>query len=547
MSTAEILIIDDDLGDFKPGLQQALRGHTLRFAYSGGQGLKELEANTNIALVLLDIKMPAELAADDMREGVEVLKRIKADYPDVPVIMLTVLNEIDLVVEAVQAGAFHYITKPIDRDKLRDAVARALENTQLKAEVATMRRARDAMLQVNTGPAAACGTFHGLIGKHPLMHELYARIERAASFDDMSIVILGESGAGKDLAARAIHACSPRAQGPFVAVNCGAIAESVLDAELFGHEKGAYTGAEEAGEGLFQRAHGGTLFLDEIGDMPHALQVKLLRAIESGEITPVGGKPVPIDVRFVCATHRNLTQLRDAGTFREDLFYRIWDIPLTLPPLRERREDIPELAAHFLEECKKRNGIQCTISPEAIAALTEYDWPGNVRELSATLRRMVVFAENGRITEAQVRRALHIEDKGGTREPAGNYVGEGGNDRTPEDVPSVPEYAAQGPPSKGVARNEPGDVGSPLGPVSARATDPDRQGSNPLPDEYPEITDLAEYCRLYGEIALTEILTRAVEEGGGVREAMALLGTPEEKYDAFRKWLQRLGVKVRKG
>lgn len=502
MKPSEILVIDDDLADFRPGLEQALRGHRMRFAYTGGEGLRELANNAQIALVLLDIKMPQEFATNAMREGIEVLKRIKAEQPRVPVIMLTVLNEIDLVVEAIQLGAFHYITKPIDRDKLRDAVARALENTQLKTEVANLRRARDAVLQVNAAPAAKGGHFHGLIGQHPLMRALYARVERAARFDDMSVVLLGESGSGKDLVAHAIHACSPRARGPFVAVNCGGLPESVLESVLFGHAEGAFTDARAAREGLFQRSHGGTLFLDEIGDMPHALQVKILRAIENGEITPVGGAPVPVDVRIVCATHRDLTQLRDEGTFREDLFYRIWDIPLALPTLRDRKEDIPLLAAHFLAACRAKNGIACAIDEPAVAALAEYDWPGNVRELSSVLRRMAVFAERGRITAEQTRECLRLGPS--PEKPA---------------LPTTPDV----------------DTPHPL-PHSA------------VPEEeaYPEIADPTEYCRLYGEIALTGHLQRAVAETGNIREAMALLGTPESKYDAFRKWMQRLKVKARK-
>ena len=507
----EILIIDDDLGEFKPGLQQALRGYPLRFAESGEEGLRQLGECPRIGVVLLDIKMPPHFAKDEGLEGLEVLKRIRQEYPALPVIMLTVLTDIDLVVEAIQEGAFHYITKPIDRDKLRGAVARATENVQLKERVDGLNRARDALLRVHTGPAKRRSHFHGMIGSHPLMRELYARIERAAPFEDMNVVFLGESGAGKDLAARAIHACSPRAQRPFVAVNCAAIAESVLEAELFGHEKGAFTGADEARQGLFRRADGGTLFLDEIGEMSPALQTKLLRAIENREITPLGGAPTPVDVRIVCATNRDLSAAKDDGRFREDLFYRIWDIPVTLPPLRGRKADIPKLVLHFLNDCATRNHVDCDITRGAVGALTEYDWPGNVRELAAVVRRMVVFATDGCITEKQVRQTLGLA--------AGT---------SPEPEVLLKDIAAE--PAE--PEEAPAQAAADISPACAAG-------------ELPEIADITEFRRIHGEIVLTEVITRAIQEGGNARAAMTLLGMPEDKYDAFRKWLQRLGIKVR--
>ena len=499
---SDILIIDDDLGEFKPGVQQALRGHGLHFALSGAEGLEALEKHPGISLVLLDIKMPPAFAPDEAREGLEVLKRIKAAYPAVPVIMLTVLTEIDLVVEAVQEGAFHYITKPPDRDKLREAVARALENQTLKQRVKEMNRARDALLTVHSGRTKARDNFHGIIGRHPLMRALYHQIERAAKFEDMNVVILGESGAGKDLAAEAIHACSPRRNAPFVAINCAALAETVLEAELFGHEKGAFTGADESRRGLFQQADGGTLFLDEIGEMSPALQAKLLRAIEKKEVTPVGGTLQKVDVRIVCATNRDLAAAKDTGAFREDLFYRIWDIPLTLPPLRERKEDIPALVKHFLKDCNEKNHLSCEMEPGAMSAFVEHDWPGNVRELASATRRMVVFADGGRISEEQARACVGL--------PAGTMPEGGGS----PNVPDTPSEEAM----TDAAEVETG---------------------------YPEVTDLGEYRRIHGEIALKTLLERALREAGNARGAMALLGMPDDRYDAFRKWLQRLGLKVR--
>jgi DNA-binding NtrC family response regulator len=508
----EILVIDDDLGEFKPGLQQALKGYMLHFAYSGREGLGILANRPGVGLVLLDIKMPPNFAEDEGREGVEVLKRIKKEHPDLPVIMLTVLTDVDIVVEAIQSGAFHYITKPLDRDKLRDAVKRAVETADLKERVSALSRGRDAVLAVHTaGPGKSRTSFQGMIGAHPLMQQLFDQIERAAPFQDMNVVVLGETGAGKDLVARAIHNCSPRSRGPFVAVNCAALPETVLEGELFGHKKGAFTGADTDREGLFVRASDGTLFLDEIGEMSPGLQSKVLRAIEYREITPVGGTPTQVDVRIVCATNRDLAKAKDEGDFREDLYYRIWDIPLTLPPLRSRKEDIPALADHFLRDCETKNRIRCTIDPDAVKALSEYDWPGNVRELASVLRRLVVFARDGHITEAQVRQMLHLG-------PAPAQAS-----GTPADA-LAPELTVDAVPSP-----------SPE-PTHHCGTDN---------EEYPELVDIAEFRRVHGEIKLKEVLQRAITEAGNARSAMALLGMPDERYDAFRKTLQRLGISVR--
>ena len=498
---SDILVIDDDLGTFEAGLRQTLRGHRLHLAYSGGEALKRLEQRPEIDLVLCDIMMPAEFADADGREGIEVLKRIRVQRPELPVIMLTVLTDVDLVVEAMQEGAFHYIAKPIDRDKLRNAVARATENTQLRQRVNTLNRARDALLKVHTGRPKARRQFQGMVGAHPLMQGLYNQIERAAQFDDMNVVILGETGSGKDLVAQAIHRCSPRRNEPFVAVNCASLAESVLDAELFGHEKGAFTGAEARRDGLFVQADGGTLFLDEIGDMAPALQGKLLRAIENKEVRPVGGTPVTVDVRIVCATNRDLTAAKEAKEFREDLYYRIWDIPLTLPPLRDRRDDIPLLTNHFLAEWIAKNHMECTIDPATMDLLTQYDWPGNVRELHAAVRRMAAFAEDGHITPAVAAHALGLD---------------------PAQLPMTEEV---------------GQTDRPEAPVDDSPAPPEE----PL----PRITDLAEYRKVHGEVVLKNTLERAIRQAGNARAAMQLLGMPEDRYTAFRKWLQRLGISVR--
>jgi len=503
----DILVVDDDLGEFQPGLQHALREYRLHFAYTGRDALAILEKQPEIALVLLDIKMPPDFAEVEGREGIEVLKRVKQARPGLPVIMLTVLNEVDLIVEAIQAGAFHYIVKPFDRDRLRAEVKRATENAGLRQQVQTMTRARDAMLKMHTGKRGrARNGFHGMIGSHPLMQQLYDQIEQAARFEDMNIVLLGESGAGKELAARAIHACSSRAKKPFVAINCGSISETVLQSELFGHVKGSFTNAESDRQGAFQLADTGTIFLDEIGEMSPAMQTAVLRVIENNEIRPVGSdKTVKVDVRIVCATNRDLTAAKEAGDFRPDLYYRIWDIPLTVPALRYRKSDIPALVKHFAAAAGKENNIRCEFAPEAVDAMCEHDWPGNVRQLASMTRRLMVFAKEGTVTELQVRGLLGLSLKA-EADPAGAA--------DDADAPPAVETAA-----------EPETVD--------------------LDDDLPEIRDLTEFCRAHGELQLKNTLVRAIREAGNSRGAMALLGMPDDRYDAFRKWLQRLDIKVR--
>ena len=510
----DILIIDDDLGEFLPGLRQALKQYRLHFAYSGRDGLELLRTNPQIALVLLDIKMPPDFAQVDTREGVEVLKRLKKERPDVPAIMLTVLTDVDLVVESIQAGAFHYITKPIDRDKLRDTVKRALATSELEQEVRSLSHARDAVLRLHTnrgGPER--DAFHGLIGAHPLMQQLYDEIETVAPIPDVKVLFLGETGSGKNVAARALHACSPRRNKPFGELSCTTLATEVAESELFGHTAGAYTGATHARKGLFVAADGGTLFLDEIGDLPLELQAKLLRVLESQELKPVGSdESIKVDVRLVCATHRDLQRERDQGTFRKDLYNRVWDVPITLPPLRARKEDIPALTHHFCEECAAKSNLHAAFDSEAVACLAEYDWPGNVRELAVTVRRLLIFAKAGRVTENQVCEALGL-----TPRPRAVQA------PRPEAPPAAPE--------------QPSPAAEPVvEPSSVR---------EPGEDAYPDLADMNEYRRLHGDLKLKQVLVRAIREGGGARQAMALLNVPDERYDSFRKALQRLGISIR--
>lgn len=525
----EILVIDDDVVDFKPGLEHALKEYELHWAANGRDGLKILSENQEIGVVLLDIKMPPDFASTEHREGMEILKRIREEYPELPVIMLTVMTDVDLVVEAIQAGAFHYIPKPLDRDKLRDTVRRALENTELKQRIDTLTQAQDAAVAVHGGPAArARSRFHDMIGAHPLMQSLYNQIERVASFDNVKVVLFGETGSGKDLAARAIHQCSERRGKPFRAVNCAAFSETVLDSELFGHEKGAFTSAESRRDGVFISANGGTLFLDEIAETSPALQSKLLRAIENGEIRPVGSdKPVKVDVRFICATNKNLVEERQKGAFREDLYYRLCELPLSIPPLRNRREDIPLLMRHFLKETKQPDALPPKIERGAMQVLMEHDWPGNVRELSSVVKKLVILAGDGKITVPLVREALNLS-------------------RSPVHPPSPP------PPVEKIASSQRDQdvVLNPRDEEDGAGYETDSHGLAPeppaaVPQELPEIADLGEFRNTHGEIRLKQVLEQAIRDTGSARAAMEALNITENSYGSFRKWLERLEISVR--
>lgn len=330
---------------------------------------------------------PADAVITDLRmtevDGLDVLEGVRRLDPAVPVIIMTAFGAVDTAVEAIRRGAYHYITKPFKMDVIRLMVERACSERDLRTENDRLRSAVRERF-----------SFDSLVGKSPEMQQVYSLVERLAAVSSPAL-ILGETGTGKELVARAIHQQGPRAQQPFVAVNCAAVPESLLESELFGHTRGAFTGATQVRRGLFVEADGGTLLLDEIGDMPLLLQAKLLRVLESGEVRPVGSDTVRrCDVRILAATHRTLEELVRAGTFREDLYYRLKVVTVKLPPLRERRLDIPLLVSHFVAGIRQRmpsSAIEC-FTPEALQLLTEHDWPGNVRELEH-------FLENVAITE----------------------------------------------------------------------------------------------------------------------------------------------------
>ena len=375
-----ILVIDDE-----PGLRHTLslilreEGHEVTTADDGSAGLAAL-ASSDVDLVLCDVRMPT-------LDGLEFLERYRATGGHALVIMMSAYGDDDAAIAAMRRGAYDYIPKPFKADQVMLVIRKAIEREKLRLQVAQLQ---DELLIARGG--------EGIIGRSDAIRgvlEIATKVAKHAS----SVLITGESGTGKELVARLIHKRSPRAAAPFVAVNCGAIPESLLESELFGHVKGAFTGASVERRGLFEEAEGGTLFLDEIGELPIALQVKLLRALQESEIRPVGGNADrKVDVRVVTATARVLEDEVSAGRFRSDLFYRINVVRLQLPALRERREDIPELVQHFIGHHNARLGTGIrTVSPAAMKVLLEHSWPGNVRELENVVERAIVLADSDHI------------------------------------------------------------------------------------------------------------------------------------------------------
>ncbi len=373
-----ILICDDDPTQRR--LIQAVlerEGFAVLHAENGQQAYDRLSAAQGIDAVILDLVMPGQ-------SGIDTLKDIRAAGIRTPVVVLTASGGIDTVVKAMQAGAQDFFIKPASPERILVSVRNALQMGDMAAEVSRLKK-----------HAANRTSFDDLIGASAAMQMVRRLGERAAK-SSIPVLILGESGVGKELIARAIQGSSERAGKPFVAVNCGALPENLVESILFGHEKGSFTGASDKHLGKFQEANGGTLFLDEVGELPLDMQVKLLRALQEGEIDPVGSKrPVKVDVRIISATNRNLADQVKAGLFREDLFYRLNVFPVEAPSLRDRREDIPALIDHFIrrfniEEGKRVSGV----SAEAMHMLAAYDWPGNVRQLENTVYRAIILADS---------------------------------------------------------------------------------------------------------------------------------------------------------
>jgi two-component system response regulator HydG len=368
---ASILVIDDN-DTMREGVVAVCErlGHSVKEAASGAHGLKLLDDQT-FDLVLTDLKM-------DEVDGMGVLEGVKAKSPDTPVMIITGFGTIEAAVKATKLGAFDFVEKPISIDALRIKIKHALEIDRLRGQVTGM---------------AAPPPDTALIGESAAMQKLDKLIDKIAA-SNTNVHIFGESGTGKEVVATLVHVRSQRAGAPLIKVNCGAIPETLMESELFGHEKGAFTGAIKRKLGRFELADGGTIFLDEIGELPPAMQVKLLRVLQEKEIDRVGGeRPIKVDVRVISATNRDLQKEVEAGRFREDLFYRLHVVPITLPPLRERTDDIIPLANHFLKKLKRRtNSLVQSLSRETEQHLLSYHYPGNVRELENIIEQAMVFA-----------------------------------------------------------------------------------------------------------------------------------------------------------
>jgi two-component system response regulator HydG len=373
---ATILLVDDEpSARGTMALLLRKRGHRVVEAADVAAATKAL-ADTAFEVVVTDLRMPDG-------DGLDVLRAAKAHCPEADVILLTAYAGWESAKEAIRLGAFDYFEKGREPDELLHRIERAVADKALRRENENLR----AQVRERFGLA-------GLIASSAEMVQVLDLVERVAP-TDATVLIRGESGTGKEIIAKALHHASKRAEGRFVAINCGALPETLLESELFGHVKGAFTGAGASKKGLFEEAHGGTLFLDEIGEMTPGLQVKLLRALQSGEVRPVGStQAITVDARVVAATNRDLEPMIRQGSFREDLFYRLNVIPIVLPPLRERREDIPLLAEHFLARFAERQGRVLRLSAGATERLLRYAWPGNVRELENAMERLAILARD---------------------------------------------------------------------------------------------------------------------------------------------------------
>ncbi len=389
-----VLLVDDD--------ESFRRVHEYQLGKAGyqvttradGRGALDAFREELHDLVVTDVRMPG-------LDGLELLARLKAISPDAPVVIVTGHGSIETAVEAMKQGAFDFLTKPFPVDQLLLTLQRALEMARLRNENRELRRA-----------VAGRFSFEYLVGSSPAMRKLYDAVELVAPTSS-TVLIAGETGTGKELVARAIHFNSPRRDGAFVPLNCGAIPESLIEAELFGFRKGAFTGAEFNRKGKFEAADGGTLFLDEVAEIPLPLQPKILRVLQSGDVDRIGAdKPVHVDVRIVAATNRDLDRMVEEGRFRQDLYYRLAVVPLKVPPLRERREDIPLLADHFLARMRQRTGRHALrLPPEVFALLDRYSWPGNVRELENLIERLVVMSREDVLDPSLLPEAIRGESR----------------------------------------------------------------------------------------------------------------------------------------
>ncbi len=379
-----ILIVDDDMNT-RDGLRRALRrNYDVSLAESGESALAVL-ADGGIDVMLSDVRMPG-------MDGITLLQRAKANHPDLISILLTAYGNVELAVEAMKTGAYDFLMKPVNLDHLDLLLRRALRSRDVESENEQLHQQLDNKFGLEN-----------IIGNSAVMHELFDTIHHAAP-TQATVLIEGKSGTGKELIAHAIHRLSTRSKGPFVAVHCAALSANLLESELFGHEKGAFTGAATQRKGRFEMADGGTLFLDEIGEIDATVQVKLLRVLEERRFERVGGSSeISVDIRLIAATNRDLKAMVEAGDFREDLYFRLDVVNIRLPSLSERIDDLPILCDHFIKEFSQKNGKQVDgITADAVNMLMAYSWPGNIRELRNTIEKMVVLSRSSRLTARDI-------------------------------------------------------------------------------------------------------------------------------------------------
>ena len=391
-----LLVVDDDQNH-----RETLRTLLEEWGYAtvgagSGESAVALCREQPFDLILMDVRMGG-------MSGIEATRAIRAYNPAIPIVIMTAYSDVENAVEALKSGAYDYLTKPLAFDALKPALERALDHAALRDEVRVLRDSLSSSFDAGN-----------VIGKSPAMRQLLSMISAIAP-SEATVLISGESGTGKEVAARLIHANSNRRKGPYVAVNCAALSETLLESELFGHEKGAFTGAEKRREGRFLAADKGTIFLDEVGEIPLAMQVKLLRVIQERELQRVGGdQTIKVDVRILAATNRDLKREVEEGRFRQDLYYRLNVVSLQLPPLRDRSEDIPLLAMHFLKMFAERNAKAVKgFTPAAMDRLLKYSWPGNVRELENAVERAVVLLIGEYVSERELPPSLTEENEAG--------------------------------------------------------------------------------------------------------------------------------------
>jgi DNA-binding NtrC family response regulator len=419
MPTARILVADDE-----PNLRRVLvtllrrDGHEVVQAQNGAEAIEMLAQDIDV--VITDLRMPEA-------DGMDVLRAASRAYSHIPVIMITAYGSVGQAVEAIKAGAFDYIEKPFEQDVIRTIVDKAVR------QAAANRQAPRPALYADGDPASERQGRYGLVGQSAEMHGIFEVIDKVAD-SPSTVLITGESGTGKELVAKALHENSSRKNGPFIKINCAAIPKTLMESELFGYEKGAFTGATSSKPGRFELADGGSLFLDEIGEIPVEMQVKLLRAIQESEFERVGGiKTIKVDVRLITATNRDLEQEIARGNFREDLYYRLNVVPLQIPPLRRRRGDIPYLVRHIVRKFNERLKKNVSgVSDEALAALEAHSWPGNIRELENVLERTILFCKAERIERHDLPAELTAHAGEVAAASGGQAAGGGGGQAIPE-------------------------------------------------------------------------------------------------------------------